>query len=126
MKDTTAKFLAKAERAIRAAEKLRTGDDVEFAAGRAYYAMLYVGEALLEEQGLRYSKHAGVHAAFGQHFAKAGLLDAKYHRWLLAAFNKRLTDDYGIEAVLTAADADEMIAQAREFLQAARQFLGVS
>jgi hypothetical protein len=53
--------------------------------------MFYTAEALLNERSLRFKKHGGVHAAFGEHFAKPGLLDAKYHRWLLAAFEKRIT-----------------------------------
>jgi uncharacterized protein (UPF0332 family) len=126
MKDDTSKFLEKAARAIRAAERLREGGDAEFSAGRAYYAMFYVAVALLNEKGLRFSKHSGVHAAFGQHFAKAGKLDAKYHRWLLAAFSKRIADDYGIEAAITLEEADEMIMQAKEFLEAARKYLGGS
>ncbi len=123
MKEVTAKFLDKAERAIHAAEKLRLGDDAEFAAGRAYYAMFYVASALLTEESFQFSKHSGVHAAFGLHFAKTGRMDAKFHRWLLAAYNKRVTDDYGVDIVLSGAEADEMIQQAWEFLQATRQFL---
>jgi uncharacterized protein (UPF0332 family) len=49
--------------------------------------------------------------------------DPKYHRWLLAAFSKRVIADYGIEAELTAADAQEMIAQAREFCNAGGRLL---
>ncbi len=47
MKDTTAKLLEKAERAIRSAGRLLDLTDVEAAAARAYYAMFYVAEALL-------------------------------------------------------------------------------
>ena len=125
MKEITLKFLGKAERAIRAAEKLRSGNDTEFAAGRAYYAMFYTASALLVEQGLNFSRHSGVQSAYGLHFARTGLMDAKFHRWLLAAFNKRVTDDYGVEAALTGPEVDEMIAQAWEFLRTARQFLKV-
>ena len=36
-----------------------------FAASRAYYAMFYAAEALLQSRGLAFSKHSAVHAAFG-------------------------------------------------------------
>jgi uncharacterized protein (UPF0332 family) len=72
MKEGSGKLLAKAHRAIRAAEKLLESDDAEFAAGRAYYAMFYVAEALLYERGLGFGKHSAVHAAFGKEFAKRG------------------------------------------------------
>lgn len=86
---------------------------MEFAAGRAYYAMFYTAEALLAEQGLRFRKHGGVHAAFGQHFAKTAQLDPKFHRWLLDGFDKRGQGDYGLEAVLTTEEIERMIEQAR-------------
>lgn len=45
MKEETRKLLAKAERALHAARALLSAGDTEFAAGRAYYAMLYVAQA---------------------------------------------------------------------------------
>jgi uncharacterized protein (UPF0332 family) len=42
-------LLDKAMRAIRAAEVLLEKGDAEFAAGRAYYAMFYVAQAMLGE-----------------------------------------------------------------------------
>jgi uncharacterized protein (UPF0332 family) len=85
--------------------------------------MFYIAEALLSERGLTFRKHAGVHAAFGEHFAKGGLLDPKFHRWLLDAFDKRVQGDYGVEEVVTGGDAKVLIAQSREFLAASRDFL---
>jgi uncharacterized protein (UPF0332 family) len=54
---------------------------------------------------------------------KTGLLDGKYHQWLLEAFSQRITGDYGIDSDLTAEDAAVLISQAREFLKTATQFL---
>ncbi len=85
--------------------------------------MFYAAEALLNERDLRFRKHGGVHAAFGEYFAKPGVLDAKYHRWLLEAFNKRVTGDYGVELLMTSEDAVTVIEQAREFLREAQRFL---
>jgi uncharacterized protein (UPF0332 family) len=123
MKEATQKLLAKADRVLKFAERLRTDDDGEFVVGRAYYAMFYTAEALLNEKGYRFRKHGGVHGAFREHFVKSGLVDAKYHQWLLEAFSQRITGDYGIESDLTAEDATVLISQAREFLDVARQFL---
>ena len=125
MKDKAKDFLVKAQDAIEAAELLQNGGKMDFAAGRAYYAMFYVAEALLHEKGLEFSKHAGVHAAFGEHFAKKGVLDAKFHRYLLESFESRLEADYGTEVVLNNTAVAEMIQRAKEFLQAARTCLGI-
>jgi len=96
---------------------------VDFPIGRAYYAMFYVAEALLEEKELRYSKHGGVHGAFGEHYIKTGIFDAKYHRWLLNAFDQRIESDYGLEIKVSPKDAIELQKQAREFLNKAQEYL---
>jgi uncharacterized protein (UPF0332 family) len=126
VKDRTRKLLGKAARAIHAAKTLLGEGDVDFAAGRAYYAMFYVAEALLNEKDLRFRKHGGVHAAFGEQFIKTGLLDSKFHRWILDAFDKRIQGEYGVEAVLTQEDVVQMIHQADEFLREVQRYLGTT
>ena len=116
------KRLDKAQRAVNAAVRLND-DDPEFAMGRAYYAMFYAAEALFVEKGQRFRKHGAVHAAFGEQFVKSGVLDAKFHRWLLDAFDKRIQADYGVDVALTREDAAATIAQAAEFLATVRQLL---
>lgn len=123
MRDEARKLLEKAERALRATETLLRAGDHEFAAGRAYYAMLHAAQALLREHDLRYRKHAGVHGAFGEHFAKTDRLDPKYHRWLLDAFDDRLRGDYDIDLSFDREAVVKRIEQAREFLAVAREYL---
>ena len=123
MKPEARKPLEKATRALRAAERLARDGDLDFEAGRAYYAMFYGAEALLLAKDMTFRKHGGVHAAFGEHYAKTGLVDAKFHRWMLDAFDKRLEGDYGFEADLTVEEVTEMIEQARDFLGVAREYL---
>jgi uncharacterized protein (UPF0332 family) len=123
MSQEARKFLDKAERALQAAETLRKAGDVENTAGRAYYAMLHAAQALLRQRGLRYRKHSGVHSAFGEHFIKTGLLDPKFHRWLLDAFDSRLRGDYDFDATFEEEAVATMVRQARELLDAARGFL---
>ena len=123
MKDESRGLLEKAERAVSAAETLMRENDAEFASGRAYYAMLYAAQALLREKGLKYRKHAGVHGAFGKQFAKTGVMDMKFHRWLLDAFDQRLRGDYDFEPLIDAESATAIIEQAREFVREARSLL---
>ena len=123
MKAEAQGFLDKAERALKAAEILLQAGDAENAIGRAYYAMLHTAQALLRERDLSYRKHSGVHSAFGQHFAKTGELDPKFHRWLLAAFNHRLKSDYDFEVAVGSDSVKTVIEQAHEFLKEARGYL---
>lgn len=123
MKESSKRLLDKASRAIKAAETLLENGLGEFSTGRAYYAMFYTTEALLNEKDLRFTKHGGVIGAFGEHFIKTGLFDARFHRWLLDAFDQRIEGDYGVEAIIVDKDAHELIDQAKEFLQTARNYL---
>ncbi len=126
LKEGASKLLAKARRAIDAARILLAGDGPEFASGRAYYAMFYIAEASLHERGERFRRHSAVHAAYGKIFAKTGLLDSRFHRWLLRAFEARLENDYGFDATASEAEVREMVEQARTFLVAASEFLDQS
>jgi uncharacterized protein (UPF0332 family) len=67
--DQTA-LVTKATDSVRAAELLAGDGYSGFAVSRAYYAVLYIAEAMLLELGLRFTSHAGVISAFGQHFSK--------------------------------------------------------
>lgn len=70
--------MGKAHHAIHAAEILLGEGESDAAAGRAYYAMFYISSALLAESGLESTKHSGVHALFGEHFAKPARIDPKF------------------------------------------------
>ena len=126
MKDASLQLLEKASRSLEAAVALLDLDHIEFAVGRAYYAMFYAAEALLNEKELRFSKHSGVHSAFGKHFIKTGILDAKYHRWLLNAFDRRIAGDYSVDISFELEEAREVVEQAGEFVDEARRYLEIS
>jgi uncharacterized protein (UPF0332 family) len=123
MKDSSKQLLQKASRVIQAAKTLLDNGLSEFSTGRAYYAMFYTAEALLNEKDLLFKKHGGVHSAFGEYYIKTGIFDPKFHRWLLDAFDRRIESDYGIDVLMIDQDAAELIEQAIEFLQAASSFL---
>ena len=121
--ETIQSFLHKPERSIAAAGLLERDGSFDFAVSRAYYAMFYCAEALLFSKGLTSSKHGGVIALFGREFVKAGLLDAKYHRFLNDAFKERLKGDYETALETTVAKCGEVIRNARLFLDATATFL---
>ncbi len=124
MKENARFLLDKAEQAIGAAESLLRDRYNNFSAGRAYYAMFYTAEALLAEKELEFKKHVGVHRAFAEHYIKPRIFEQKYYQWLVAAFNSRLVGDYAIRVEFDDDEVQGWIEQAREFLKAARQFLG--
>ena len=124
MREYSSKLLDKALDAIEAAEALLNIDKAEFAAGRAYYAMFYVAEALLyNEFDLKLNQHGQVIAAYGKNFAKTKALDPKYHRWLRDGFDKRISGDYGVDTGISESIVADMINHARDFLIDARKYI---
>jgi uncharacterized protein (UPF0332 family) len=85
--------------------------------------MFYCVEALLSERELHFRRHSAVHAAFGQQFARTGVLNADLHRWLLETFAQRNGADYGVNDVLSDEDAQTAIQRASEFLRQSRSYL---
>ncbi len=106
------------------AARLLAGENLaDDAASRSYYAMFHAAQALLLGKGLTYAKHGSVKAAFGQHFVKTGQIPAQIHRYLIDAYDSRLVGDYGVTETVAMSRAEEMIAQAEEFIIVADQIL---
>lgn len=116
-------LLDKAQRSIAAAQTLREQGFYDFAVSRAYYAMFYVAEVLLDQERLTFSSHAAVISAFGQHLARPGKVPAEFHRQLIDAEALRTRADYQASSNLSKEDADTLISQAQSFLTTARQNL---
>jgi uncharacterized protein (UPF0332 family) len=116
-------LIDKAKRSLKTAEKILKDGEVDFAGSRAYYAMFYVAEALLLQQGLSFSSHSAVTANFGKVFARPGILNPKFHQYLIKAQDRRNIGDYAIGAHLTTEEVTEMLSWAKEFIKAAENYL---
>jgi uncharacterized protein (UPF0332 family) len=117
-------LLRKAAESLRAAELLATNELFDFAASRAYYTMFYVAEPFLLNEDLTFSSHAAVISAFGRDFARTGRVPAEFHRYLIDAQDLRNQGDYDIDSAITEAEANQLIAQAEQFLELAERLLG--
>jgi uncharacterized protein (UPF0332 family) len=117
-------LLLRATESVAAARGLLRDGYPDFAASRAYYAMLYVAEALLAHLGQSYSSHAAAIGAYGREYAKTGKLDARFHRWLIEAQNLRNVGDYGIESHISPQQAESLCQWSSEFIRAAEGLLG--
>lgn len=114
-------LLQKAARSIQSAISQNETGFPEFAASRAYYAMFYIASAFLEGEGLAFSRHAAVIAAFGQQFARTGRVPVDFHRYLIDAQDTRNKADYNVEPNITQADTAQLITRAEQFLEFAQQ-----
>jgi uncharacterized protein (UPF0332 family) len=118
-------LVKKADQSPEAARLLQRHGQSSFAAARAYYTMFYLAEALLLGEGLAFSKHTAVQAAFGERFAKTGRAPVELHRYLIRGLEVRHLADYATSPV-SKEEADEQIARAERFLAFAREALAHS
>ncbi len=94
MNETTRQLFARAVDAIEAAEILATNGKIDFAAGRAYYAMFYTAEALLNEKGSQFGKQWKCHCRLRTAICKNERIGSKVS--LLAAHVVRPKADRGL------------------------------
>ena len=118
MREEVRDLLEKSAQSRDAALLLLKDDYVDFAASRAYYSMFYAIEALLLSRDLSFSKHSAVISAFGKEFIKTGLLEVRFHRSVMDAFDVRNAGDYGSMHAVSEEKAQQIIAEADELLEA--------
>ena len=78
---------------------------------------------MLLDEGLQFSSHGALHAAFGNQFARTSRVDPKLHRYLLDAFRQRQLADYSAAPMISEEDNRELLSRAQEFIAVAEQFL---
>jgi len=115
-------FLKRAEESHEAAKVLLDGGFLGFSAAQSYYTMFYLAQALLLSKNLTFSSHSAVIASFGKELAKTGLLDSKFHRYLINAQERREIVHYGITRDVSDQQALESYQWAEEFIQTAKAF----
>ena len=116
-------FWQRALESLAVAERDTSDGHPDSAASRAYYAAFHAASVLLLSAGKRFSKHSGVMAALHKDCVKEGLLPkeaGKIYTWL--AYQRDI-GDYGGSRHVTAADAQQAVADARRFLAMVRPLL---
>jgi uncharacterized protein (UPF0332 family) len=116
-------YLERAHEALQQVEDNLNLGYYDVATSRAYYAMFYAASALLASQEISRSKHSGVHLAFGEHFVKTGLIEREYAKMLGHAFDSRLDSDYDVTFTAERTLAEEVLRDARRFVDRAEQHL---
>ena len=92
-----------------------------FSVAQSYYTIFDLAEALLLSKSLAFSGHSAVIAAYGKEFAKTGLLDPKFHRYIIQAQKRRQAGHYGDEGEeVTIEEARASYEWAEEFVQAVK------
>jgi uncharacterized protein (UPF0332 family) len=118
-----ATLLRKAGDSLRAAKVLEADGLHDFAASRAYYSMFYLAQAFLLGDGLSFSSHSAVIAAFGRELAKTNRVPAEYHRYLIEGQDSRNVGDYDIGPGLSTTEAVRQIERAEQFIALAERLI---
>jgi len=113
----------KANRFLRTAEIALESGDFDSCVSRCYYAMFFLAEAALFTKGLSASSHKGVLSMFSQHFVRTGMFPREMGRLLNDAYDKRIVGDYGIGLPLAAEEVQQLLTDARAFVQAVSEYL---
>lgn len=101
-----------------------TGEELyRGAISRIYYYVFHVTRALLYSIGLEPKTHQGVNHLLNLHFVKPGKIDPKYGKLFSRLQKYREESDYDPAAVFTKEDAEEELVLARQYFQAAKQYL---
>ena len=117
-------FLKLADESHEAAKVMIDNGIIRFSAAQSYYTIFYLAQAMLLTKGLTFSKHSAVVAAFGKEFARTGLLDTKFHRYIIDAQERRQVGHYGSEhEEVTEEQALESFQWAREFMETVKTYL---
>lgn len=87
-------WMGKADQALAAARRELAAGDGGLATNRIYYACFYAAMAVLLQENMQFSSHAGVRAAVHQHLVKCGRLPASMGKFHDQAFEDRQEADY--------------------------------
>ncbi|PSG98461.1 HEPN domain-containing protein [Thermoplasmatales archaeon SW_10_69_26] len=109
-------LLDRAGRYLDSAGLLLDNGDPESCVSRAYYAMFFVAEAALLEEGVDASTHRGVITEFGKRFVQDGPLPGEMGRLLSTTMQKRQVSDYEPEPGISKDEARGVLEDARGFV----------
>ena len=116
-------YIQKAEKKAEVAEKLFKSGDYDDAVSRAYYAVFHAAQALLLTEGHTADTHKGVVTLFGLFFVKTGKVAKHIGKYLANLKDDRESVDYEIFSYMDEETAQTAIAEAKEFLSQAKQYL---
>ena len=116
-------LMQKAKESFEAAKSLYRDGFYGFSAGRSYYSMFYVVEALLLTKNLSFSKHSAVIGAFGKEFVKTKIIPKKLREYIVSAFDIRQLGDYGAPGSVSTGKAQSLIEETEEFIETIEEYL---
>ncbi|MEM8612882.1 MAG: HEPN domain-containing protein [Cyanobacteria bacterium P01_H01_bin.105] len=124
MKSEQKQRLLNSKENIKAAQLLAHSHFYDIAISRAYYAMLYVAEALLlDESAAIPTQNEAVSRLFAEQFSEKSPLFQPYSTYLDEGLKARLRADYSHADKATLIEAKQHINRAKAFLDLTKHYL---
>jgi len=124
MRKDVQKHLQSAEMFLKESEHLFSGGFHNGTVGRAYYAMFHAATAALLVKEIERTSHHAIISAFGEFIVKPGLVDGKFHKYIVEAFTLRNDCDYLAPFEADESQAATTLRRAKEFVDACRKLAG--
>lgn len=122
--DNLAKYrLDNAKEKLESAKLLMDAGKYKDSIGRSYYAIFSAVRAILANDKIDFSKHAGVISYFQKEYIKTEVFEKKYSKYLQTAFQIRNSCDYDDFFIAAKIDAEEQYQRATEFYQVIKEYL---
>jgi hypothetical protein len=83
--------------------------------------MFHAATAALLAKGIERTSHHAIISAFGEFVVKPGLLESKFHRYIIEAFTLRNDCDYLAPFEVEESQAAATLQRAKEFIQACKK-----
>jgi uncharacterized protein (UPF0332 family) len=109
--------LERAHETLQDARILANSERWNACVNRLYYACFYAVSALLIQNGLSSSKHAGVRSLFNRHYVKTGKVPKNLARTYNDLFERRQESDYMDFISFEASQVRRWIPQAEAFVE---------
>ena len=92
---------------------------------RSYYAIFHSVRSLLALDQFDSRKHSGIIAYFNRNYVSPGTLDREYSKIIMGAERMRNKSDYDDFFVVSKADAENQIKNAKKFITAIESIIAV-
>lgn len=115
--------LEQSEICMNSARVLSEVGDYKGAANRSYYAVFHCMRSILALDGQDFAKHSGVSAYFRKEYIKTGIFDVEYSDIIKEAFDIRSDSDYDDFFVVSKADVEEQIQNAKKFYEVVKAYV---
>lgn len=124
MRKDVNKHLQSAKMFLKESDHLFSGGFHNGTVGRAYYAMFHAATAALLAKEIERTSHHAIISAFGEFIVKTGLMDEKFHKYIIEAFTLRNDCDYLAPFEPDKSQAETTLQRAEEFVDACRKLAG--